>query len=529
MALTSAEIDQVRQRADIVDLIGDFVRLRRQGKRHVGLCPFHDEKTASFSVTGDKGFFYCFGCHKGGDAIQFVIEHQGLDFQSAVRFLATRFGVQLTPESPAAQKRKKEQNELEEINLAAWHYFAQALGAPPAAAARAYLQERKIPPDQARLWGIGFGGPPGGLLAYFKEKNIELSAVARAGMLNEDEDRSLFDGRLVIPIRNGARRIIGYGGRRLGDSSGPKYINSRESELYKKSRSLFGIEKAQDAMRRGQSAVIVEGYFDVMACYRAGVKGAVAAQGTAFTPEHAEALAKYTKAATILLDGDAAGERASRKVAERLVSLGISAKVALLPKGEDPDSLLNREGPSALANIVGAARSAVEYFVDRAFDDEHLSIEEKVTQGIDLGSLILALSSGLERDLYTARIAEQVGVPVEGLQKEWQKEWQKLKTKEKSKKRTETSPRESGGGVGNERDHDFSDPGPHFQDEPSPEDAPEFYIDGVEVDLLMPVLIFPELRTKFGDLAEYARSQGVGELLEDLSSNEESLSEVMER
>ncbi len=494
MSLSPETIQTIRERADIVRIIGAYVDLRKQGQRHVGLCPFHGEKTPSFSVTQAKGLYYCFGCHAGGDVFAFLMRHQGIDFHEAVRRLALDAGVELAPESPQVQRQRRLEGELGRTNDYAQAFFAHALGEPQGRAARDYLKERGIPEAFARERGLGFGGEPMALSKYLKAKHVPVEAAARAGLLTEDGKRSLFDGRLTFAIYDPFKRLAGFGGRRLGEGDAPKYINSRESALFHKRRLLYGWEVAEAAIRRSGRAVIVEGYTDVLACERAGVWEVVAALGTAFTDEHAATCARLAKEAVVLLDADAAGQRASHEVVEKLLRAKLRTLVAALPPGDDPDSLVARAGPEALATAVATARPALEHFIEQSFA-RAASIEEKAGAAQALAPLVAALASGLERDLYTARIAERVGVSVEQLKAH-------LATAKRPRLRPAKAPALA---------------------PPPPPGFPK-----AELEMLRELLLYPELRPRLGELAEFVSDQA-RVLLESLAASEEPVAEVLAR
>lgn len=501
VAFSSDKIELIRQRADIVDVVSGYLSLKKQGHSHVGLCPFHQEKTASFSVSNAKGLYYCFGCHAGGDVFSFVMRHQGLGFQEAVRELASRVGVQLEPESAADKERRQTEEALVRVNEYSQAFFEHGLWQQAGRAARAYLEERGLPEDVARQWKLGFGGLPGELLGYLGAKKVSTAKAQEAGLLSEDGRRGLMDGRLVFPIFDGRSRLVGFGGRRLGESGGGKYINSRESAVFHKRRLLFGWQPAQEPMRRSKRVVLVEGFMDVLACHRAGVTEAVAALGTAFSPEHARACGRHCSQAVLLLDADAAGERAARAVTASLLAAKLKVSVAALPAGEDPDSLLRHRGVQALKGCVESSLPALEQFMDRAFSRPGLSVEAKVAAANELGPLLEAFGSGLERDLYTARLAERVGVSVPQL-------------------RQHLANRAPTGKLGPSEQVATEVP-----DAESPRHSRTYQ---VELRMLRELLFYPQLRPRFAELAELAESPEMRTLLHALGKGEEPAKMVIE-
>jgi DNA primase len=503
--LSAEQIQTIRERVDIVRVIGAYVALKKKGQRFLGLCPFHGEKTPSFSVSSEKGLYYCFGCHAGGDVFSFLMRHQGIDFNTAVRMLAKEAGVELEPESAAERERRKAHEELARVNEYAQAFFEHALWRDGGKPARTYLAERGVPEAFARERHLGFGGATGELLAYLEAKRVPLALAGKAGLLSEDGRRSLFDARLTFAIVDGNGKVAGFGGRRLGEGPGPKYINTRESPLFAKRRLLYGWEVAQEALRQSGRVIVVEGYMDVLACERAGLREAVAALGTAFTEEHAHTCARLAKEAILLFDGDAAGQAASRHAAEVILPSKLKTSVAPLPPSEDPDSLLLHEGAPALLAAVAAAKPAIEHFIAVAFSHGGLSIEDRAAAARDLGPLLTALPSGLERDLYTARLAEAVGVTVEQLLPH-------LRPASKPRRRAEEPAPESPAAAA-------------AQAAPEP---PPPTLDRLEQSLLRDLLLYPQLRPRFGELAEFA-SDLLRALFEELAGVDKPITEALAR
>lgn len=500
MPIPSDQIEAIRERLDIVRVIGSFVDLKKKGRRYVGLCPFHAEKTPSFSVTAEKGLYYCFGCHAGGDVFSFLMRHQGLDFQAAARKLAKDAGVELEPESESDRKRRKMEADLVRANEFALAFFEHALWRANAKRAQKYLSGRGIGADLSRARRLGYGGGAGEMLRYLEAKNVPAMLAASAGLLTEDGRRSLFEERLVFPIFDATGRIAGFGARRLGDGPGPKYINSRESPVFSKRRLLYGWDVAQEAIRRSGRVILVEGYTDVLACQQAGAEQAVAALGTSFTEDHARQCARFAKEAIVFFDGDAAGQRASMQVVEKTLAAKLRSLVAPLPAGQDPDGLLRAAGHEALRAQLDGARPALEFYMEAAFDGLELSIEQRAEAARELSPLLMALPAGLERDLYSARLAERVGVSVEQL-------WKHLR-------------------AGPRRRKPASDSRPGGAQEPMapPSAAPSKQ----ELQELRELLLFPSLRPRLAELSEYA-SDPMRALLEELAASDQPLDEVVGR
>lgn len=536
--MNEAKVEEIRQRADIVDVIGAHVVLKKKGQRYSGLCPFHGEKTPSFSVSRDKGLFYCFGCHAKGDVFSFVQRYEGLDFPAAARKLAERFGVVLEQESPELVAKKKSEAELVRVNEFALAFFTHQLWTERGLEGRRYLASRKIPEDFAKERKLGFGGAPGELLQYLDAKRVPRALAAKAGLLTDDGDRSLFDQRLIFPIHDLLGRLVGFGGRRLGEGSAPKYVNTRESPLFKKRMLLYGWDLAQHAVRRAKRVIIVEGYTDVLACQRAGFDEAVAALGTAFTSDHAALCARTATDAIVVLDADPAGERASRDVTERLLRAKLKVFFAVLPKGEDPDSVVRTRGVEALRRPIHGAGPAIETFMTQAFAKPNLSVEDKAKAATELAPLLAALGEGLERDLYFARLAGLVGVPRERLEQHLapalaeatrlaQRALQRSHEREKPPSAAGTTSSAEGASPGSAGERGDTTPSAAGLPTPAaPRRAQQPHAS--EIELLAELLLFPNLRPKFVDFIDYA-TEPLHELLTLLAGGEEDAAILAQR
>lgn len=503
MAIPKDKVREVRERANIVDVIGRRVVLKQRGKRYLGLCPFHGEKTPSFSVSPDKGLYYCFGCHASGDVFTFVKEIEGLDFAGAVRAVARDVGIELEPESPEERARRKEAQAIARANDYAHAYFQAQLWGEAGAAARAYLEERGIPERQARKRALGFGGPVGGLLSYLGAKNVPQPLAEKAGLLS-DSGRSLFDERLLFPILDTQSRLAGFGGRRLGEGHGPKYINTREGPLFSKRTLLYGWDVAQDTVRRTKRALVVEGYTDVLALQRAEHDGAVASLGTAFTDDHARLLKRFADEVVVVLDGDSAGAAASREAAEKLLRAELKVSVVPLPPGEDPDTFVRARSSDEVRRAIETRRPAMEVFIERAFEGNDTSVEARADAAASLSGLVFAMPKGLQRDLYVARLAERVGVTVAQLERHLQQNRPRPPRKERPvASQPESTPTQR-------REAPASRPG---------------LSDG-DVSILRDVLLYPQLRVQLADLSEYA-GEPLAQVLDGLAEQEGELGDLL--
>lgn len=361
MRIADETVERVRALTDIVALVGEVVSLRASGRNHMGLCPFHQERTPSFSVSPERGIYHCFGCGKGGDVFAFIMETQGVGFVDALRLLAERAGV------PIAETKSDGRVEaLYRLNaFAARTYQEILLRLPAGANARRYARGRGYTGEDIKRFGLGAAPEAWSMLGDLAAKEgFEPGILRDSGLVIDRRESSgyydRFRNRLMFPIHALTGRVVAFGGRRLGNDEGPKYINSPETPVYRKGEHLFGLYAARDAIREHRSAVVVEGYTDCLAMQRAGVKTAVAALGTAFTNRQGELLRRYADEVILIFDADAAGRSAARKSMGILLDCGLSVRSAALPAGEDPDSLLKAKGPEALNESVAAHEDAVE-------------------------------------------------------------------------------------------------------------------------------------------------------------------------
>ena len=369
MAFPPGFLDEIRIRVSLPEVIGRKVRLIKKGREYSGLCPFHNEKSPSFTVNDEKGFFHCFGCGAHGDVIGYVMQSQNLGFLEAVEQLAGEAGLEVPRATPQERERVFKQKTLVEVMEAAAGFFQAQLESQAGAAARAYLDQRGL--DRAAIERFRLGYAPGfsggqGLLKQFLLREFPEEMLIEAGLVKKPDDgRDSFDyfrDRVMFPILDRAGRVIAFGGRVMGDGK-PKYLNSPDTPLFHKGRVLYGLSWARAGVAKGASLVVTEGYMDVIALHRAGFEGAVAPLGTALTEEQLEELWKLTAEPTLCFDGDAAGQRAASRGLDRalpLLKAGRSLKFAVLPAGEDPDSLIGRQGTVAMQAVLDGAKPLAE-------------------------------------------------------------------------------------------------------------------------------------------------------------------------
>ena len=365
-------IDDLRAQADIVQVIQEYVPLKRAGASYKGLCPFHAEKTPSFHVNRDKGFFHCFGCGAGGDVFRFLELHQKIGFTDAVRQLAQRFGLTL-PETAGSAEASADaalRESLLKVHELAARRFREQLADPSGARARQQLRDRGISPETAARLGLGYALPAReGLKAWLLQQGFDLALLVRSGLILERETGQVVDrfrDRLMIPICRDSGSVVAFGGRATAPEQQPKYLNSPETPIYSKGRTLYGLHLTRQEIRRLGYAVLVEGYFDFAQVLQAGIQTAVAACGTALTPQQAHVLRRFTTKVVLSYDPDAAGQGAAARSSQLLVAEGFQVNVALLPPGDDPDGFIRRHGGSAYAERLRGSQPYLEYLLDRA-------------------------------------------------------------------------------------------------------------------------------------------------------------------
>ena len=365
MAVPPEFLEDLRQRIPLSDIIGNRVKLTRKGRRHSGLCPFHSEKTPSFSVVDDQGFYHCFGCGVHGDAISFLRETDGLDFMEAVERLAGMVGMEVPRNAPENTDLQRQRKAAFEILEETTRFFQSALLRDAGSAAARYLQERGLDEAASSAYRLGYA-PRSGLRNALSARGFSDNDMLAAGVIRRsDRDGALFDyfrDRVIFPIEDRQGRVIAFGARALGDVQ-PKYINSGEGPTFSKKQVLYGWVQAREGMRRKLPLVVAEGYMDVIAIQQSGVATAVAPLGTALTEQQIGHLWKLHDEPILCFDGDAAGQRAQMRALERLLPAlipGRSARLALLPEGKDPDDLLRSAGSDGLLKVLATARSLVD-------------------------------------------------------------------------------------------------------------------------------------------------------------------------
>jgi DNA primase len=410
-------IDDLKQQADIVVVIQDYVSLKKAGASYKGLCPFHGERTPSFQVNREKGFFHCFGCGVGGDVFKFLELHEKIGFQDAVRQLAQRFGMALPELERTDEQRAStaERETLLKIHEAAAAWFREQLSSPAAARVRRQIADRGVTPATAEALGLGFA-PAGrdALKQALQKQGFSEAQLLRAGLVVQRDDGSVLDrfrGRLMIPICRDTGSVIAFGGRAVDDDQQPKYLNSPETPIYTKGRTLYGLHLSKAAIRQGGFGVLVEGYFDFAQVYQAGVQGVVASCGTALTPQQAQQLHRFTNRVVLSFDPDAAGEGATVKSCEMLVAEGFDVNVAVLPAGEDPDTFIRRHGSRGYGERLRQSRPYLEYLLDRSAAGYNLNTDEgRVKLVTDMLPVAARIPDLAARDRFADRLAHKARI-----------------------------------------------------------------------------------------------------------------------
>ncbi len=429
MRIPENKIEEIRATANAVDIISEYVQLRKRGKNYVGLCPFHNEKTPSFTVSDEKQIFHCFGCHTGGNVFKFLMEYKKISFVEAVQEIAEQLGIPLEyQESAGYEEQQTEQETLYDINTEAAKYFLNnLLNDEEAEGARKYLQARNLKTQTIRAFGLGYtlrGWE--NFINFAKGKTIDLDRAVKLGLIGKSDDGRFYDklpGRLIFPIFSPNGRVVAFAGRILDpEKKGAKYINSPESLIYSKSKILYGLSFAKDEIRRLNKAILVEGYMDLISLYQSGIKNVVAISGTALTDDQVQLLSRYTKDVVLLFDSDTAGIKASMRSIEVLLKQDMEVKIVSLPEGEDPDSYVNKFGKDKFDDLMKIAENFIEYQT-RYYDSlGKLNDPASAAEAIrDLVKSLVLIRDELKRNLLIKNIAKKFNLREKLLENELNK------------------------------------------------------------------------------------------------------------
>ena len=418
MAEPGSIAEKVKQQADIVRLVGDYVRLKKSGQNFVGLCPFHSEKTPSFAVHPVKQIYHCFGCGAGGDVFKFVMEMEKVAFPEALRLVAEKVGVRLperaprTPEEATATRLRTALLQLHE--QAAAFYAEQLAQTKEGRLARAYLNDRGLTDETIQAFGLGYApGTGDALLRRLRELGARPEALEASGLVNKDERGALYDRfrrRVLFPIATESGRIVAFGGRALGEDT-PKYMNSPETPIYSKSRVLYNLHRAKEALRKQNYAVLVEGYLDCIGAHTAGVTNVVASCGTSLTPEQVRLLGRSTHNVVVNFDPDAAGVAATERSLNLLLEQGFQVRVLALPAGTDPDSFVQQQGAAAYREKIKESKPYLDYLVERARGEhDWRSQEGKIAALNFLLPYLARVPNKIRRSEWATELAQRLSI-----------------------------------------------------------------------------------------------------------------------
>ena len=433
MRFDDNKIEEIKSRVDIVELASEYLTLKKAGRNFIGLCPFHQEKTPSFTVNRDKQIFYCFGCGEGGNVITFLMKIADKTFPEAIKDLAEKTGVVLPPMPSGKEGRQKDslKESIINLNLRAAQHFNRNLSSGAGKVAREYLQNRSISEETIKQFRLGFVPDTWrSLTDYIESNGSSLKLAEQAGLVIAGKEGNYYDrfrGRLIFPIENIFGEIVAFGGRVM-EKGEPKYLNSPESPVYIKGKNLYGLNKTKEEIRKKGFALIVEGYFDLISLWNAGIGNVVATLGTALTREHLELLRRYTIEVVALFDPDEAGRKALDRSLELFLSMRMRARALILPEGCDPDDYIKKHGKDKLNELIAHAPAISDYYIDnvlgggKTFEDKRDMIKTAM-------EFINKIDDEIEKNLFIKRIAEKLGINQELLKKELHKKEVQIKPK----------------------------------------------------------------------------------------------------
>lgn len=414
-------IEEIRARNDIVSVISEYVKLQRRGSSYFGLCPFHNEKSPSFSVSPDKQMYYCFGCGAGGNVFTFLQEYENYSFPEALKYLADRAGVELPKEELSQEARRQQdlKTQILNVNKMAAKYFYYQLRSENGKQAMEYLKKRELSPETMKSFGLGYANKySNDLYLYLKKQGISDELLKESGLMNVDEKRGMYDkfwNRVIFPIMDVNNRVIGFGGRVMGDGK-PKYLNSPETKVFDKSRNLYGLNVARTS--RKKQFLLCEGYMDVISLHQAGFKNAVASLGTALTTQHAGLLKRYTNEVILTYDSDEAGVRAALRAIPILKAAGISARVLHMDPYKDPDEFIKALGAEAFQERIDQAQNSFLFELSILENQYNLKDPEgKTTFFEKAAEKLLEFDQELERENYIQAVAEKYRISFDSLRR----------------------------------------------------------------------------------------------------------------
>ncbi|MCH8289330.1 MAG: DNA primase [Candidatus Marinimicrobia bacterium] len=419
-------IDNIRDSTEIVSLVGGYVNLKKRGTNFLGLCPFHNEKTPSFSVSPSKQIWHCFGCNRGGNVFSFVMEYERVNFIDAVRTLAEKAGIEI-PESKTFEEGESKSAVLYKVNRAAASEYHKQLTGDDGAEAREYLAGRGIEGEMLKEYGIGLAPNEWEWLkGKLSGRGFDEKLLISAGLLGKSEQGNTYDlfrGRIVFPVINEAGKVVAFGGRvwKEENGGGAKYVNSPESPVYIKGKVLYGLYQTKESVKKTNRILLVEGYTDFLSIVGAGITNAAATSGTALTQQHARLAKRYADSAVLLYDGDEAGRKAAVRAAVQLMGVGFDIRVAQLPDGSDPDSFVRKEGPEKLNELIGSAAGFVDFRIGII---PEVDLSEPALKSREVKRVVeelIDLKDELVKDLLLKEFASKFGVDEELIKRESEK------------------------------------------------------------------------------------------------------------
>lgn len=418
-------IDEIRQRADIVEVVSDYLPLKKSGANYRALCPFHEEKTPSFNVNSERQIFHCFGCGEGGNVFTFVMKIENISFPEAARMLGRRYGV-VVPEAGGGERASSELDALyRALEDAADFYHRLLLGQRAGSPVLEYLKKRRVTDEMIKAFRLGWAPDSWDALhSHLKSRGIDDKVAEKAGLIKVSSRGNYIDrfrARLIFPITNPGGRVIGFGGRIIekGAKEAAKYINSPETQVYNKSSVLYGLHQATEAARREGVMMVVEGYMDVLALHEAGVRNCVACSGTAFTARQAELVKRVCDKVIVLFDSDTAGIAAAKRSLPVLLDHGVGARVLTLPGSKDPDEFLASHGVEEFLKLAGEAPAFQQFIIDIALSGTELAtVEGKVAAAREVIPFLRRIKDNIERSHYIQQLAERTGTDFETLRRE---------------------------------------------------------------------------------------------------------------
>ena len=417
MKIPQHKIDEIKQAADIVEVVSQYVAIKLRGRNYVGLCPFHNEKTPSFTVSPDKQIFYCFGCGVGGDSIAFIKNYEKINYPEAIRFLAERYNIALPRfASDDDEKDKSEIETLFYIHKAAARFYYDQLQGPAGMIAREYLKHRGFNESVLKSFGVGYAPDSwDSLYAFAKSQSLDLPSLEKAGLIMKKNDGGYYDRfrhRIMFPIFNATGRVMAFGGRIMRqEPNAPKYVNSPEHPIYQKGKVLYGLHQGKETIRKQDEIIIVEGYADCMSLHQFGITNAAASSGTAFTMDQANLIKRYTQNVTLIYDGDDAGIHAAERGGAIMLQAGLNVRIVVLSKEHDPDTFVREKGAEAFREVIKQGKQYIDFRIDQWHKEKKLdTVNGRTFAARELINVTANIRDPIKVSLFASEIAEKLRV-----------------------------------------------------------------------------------------------------------------------